>query len=163
MNTELQFDRQHAAWIRATIRRHGWAIQAVLADPTTGDPDYAYTIGLTTLRHPELLIAGLPPDTAAHHLNLLATRIHAGDPPPAGTTLTDLTPPRRHHLLTLDTAASDDLLHHANALHQHPDGPPVPAYQLIWSDPAGHLPWEPGCTGPATDQPLAAPPPHHGP
>ncbi|CAJ62417.1 MULTISPECIES: DUF4262 domain-containing protein [Frankia] len=161
METELQFDghRRHTAWIRDTIHRHGWAVQAVLAEPDTGEPDHAYTIGLTALHHPELLIAGLHPHDAAALLNQLATRIRAGDPPPADTTLDDLAPPRRHHLLTLDAAASDELLLHANALYQHPDGPPVAALQIIWSDPTGRLPWEAGCTGDATHQPLAGPPP----
>ncbi|WP_115538010.1 DUF4262 domain-containing protein, partial [Frankia canadensis] len=99
---------QDNAWIRRTIARRGWAIRAVLAEPTHDEPDYAYTIGLTALHHPELMIAGLPPTHAATLLNHLGDRIRAGDPPP----------PQRHYLLTLPPHASDELLLDANSTYQ---------------------------------------------
>jgi len=42
----------------------------------------------------------------------------------------------------------------ANAWYESEDGVAVRALQLVWSDPAGHLPWEPGYTLAGHLQPL---------
>jgi len=43
---------QYEAWQRETIRRHGWALQAVLAEDDS--PPFVYTVGLSRFEHPEL-------------------------------------------------------------------------------------------------------------
>lgn len=48
---------QHQAWQRDTIRRHGWAVTAVLGDDH--EPPFAYTVGLSGFGHPELVVFGL--------------------------------------------------------------------------------------------------------
>ena len=64
-------DESHA-WLRSTVERHGWAVVYVGED---GDfePGFAYTVGLTSHRLPELFVWGLPKPLAGHVLNGVAT------------------------------------------------------------------------------------------
>ena len=54
--------------LREIINGHGWAVQYVEGE----DRPFAYTVGLTDLGLPELLITGLPPRTAKRLLNSIA-------------------------------------------------------------------------------------------
>lgn len=64
--TQLQVQQwldQEDAWMRDTVRRHGWAVQYVLGDACSGpsgcacggspgaDPPFAYTVGLYGFDH----------------------------------------------------------------------------------------------------------------
>jgi hypothetical protein len=69
---------QEDAWSREMIRKHGWAIQAVSAEPDERIPSFAYTIGLTELGHPELLAFGLTQRNAGSLLNGLGNRVRDG-------------------------------------------------------------------------------------
>jgi hypothetical protein len=58
--------------IHGIIDRYGWFIQYVEVEPIT--LAWAYTIGLSArFGHPELVIVGVTPDTAARILNGSAT------------------------------------------------------------------------------------------
>jgi hypothetical protein len=88
-------DAQTQAWLdqedarrTAAIRRQGWTIQYVGGSLCSAPgcecssddcPAFAYTIGLFGLDHPELLIFGVPPDTASGVLNDLGERIRLGE------------------------------------------------------------------------------------
>ena len=61
---------EHEAWQRATIRRYGWALQAVLADDES--PPFVYTVGLTGFGHPELILFATTQATAAMPANTAA-------------------------------------------------------------------------------------------
>jgi Domain of unknown function (DUF4262) len=76
---------QEDAHVGAMIRRYGWFIQYVggsemcsLPGCRCSDQDdqgvvpFAYTVGLFGLQHPELLIFGVPQETAGGVLNDLA-------------------------------------------------------------------------------------------
>ena len=87
-------DAQTQAWLdqddsrmAAMIREHGWSIEYVGGDecsrpgcecPRTDDPPFAYTVGLFGMAHPELLVFGVPPGTAAGVLNDLGERVRSG-------------------------------------------------------------------------------------
>ena len=58
---------QYEAWQRDTIRRHGWALQAVLGDEES--PPFVYTVGLAGFRHAELILFATTQATAAAVLN----------------------------------------------------------------------------------------------
>jgi hypothetical protein len=144
--------------MRDTIADHGWAVQAVLGEGVA-DPPYAYTIGLSTFdRHPELMIVGLPEREAGRMLNLLGERVRGGERLRAGQLVADV--PSRGPLMLLEVTveASDELLCYANHWYQDEDGPPVRAFQVVWSD-DGHLPWEEGWSLPDYAQLLACPAP----
>jgi len=67
---------QYEAWQRETIRRHGWALQAVLGDEES--PPFVYTVGLAGFRHPELILFATTQATAAAVLNELGELVRAG-------------------------------------------------------------------------------------
>lgn len=65
--------------VRATIRAFGWAIQHTY-EPGF-DVDHAYTVGMTALGGPEVLVAGLPAPDAAALLNRVAPLLMSGQVP----------------------------------------------------------------------------------
>lgn len=63
--------------IHGIIDRYGWFIQYVEVEPISRA--WAYTIGLSAgFEHPELIIAGVRPETAAWVLNGIGEKIRAG-------------------------------------------------------------------------------------
>lgn len=64
--------------IHRIIDRYGWFIQYVEVAPVTRA--WAYTIGLSAgFEHPELIITGVDPETAARALNGIGEMICAGE------------------------------------------------------------------------------------
>jgi len=87
---------QFGAYITEVIRRDGWFIQYVggktclrpgCACPPADDPPFAYTVGMFGLNHPELLIHGVSPETAAGVLNDLGGQILGGSTMMPGETI----------------------------------------------------------------------------
>lgn len=62
--------------VRATIRAYGWAVQHV--DEPGHTIDHAYTVGMTGLGGPEVLVCGVPARDAAALLNRVAPQIMSG-------------------------------------------------------------------------------------
>lgn len=116
---------EHEAWQRATIHRYGWALQAVLADDES--PPFVYTVGLTGLGHPELILFATSQPTAAAVLNGLGELVRAGRRLVAGEQVT--LPQGRVHLLELPR--SDGWLFGANDLYRRAGEPPVPALLVV--------------------------------
>jgi hypothetical protein len=79
---------QEDAHIGEIVRRYGWFIQYVAGDSVCPAPGcdcsgqdsvpFAYTVGLFGMNHPELLILGVPQQTAGGVLNDLGAQIRAG-------------------------------------------------------------------------------------
>ena len=119
---------QHDAWQRETIRRHGWALQAVLGDEY--GPPFVYTVGLSGFGHPELILFATSQATAATVLNDLGELVRAGRALAAGELV------HLHsgdvHLLTFPESA--DWLFAANDLYRAPGGPPIPALLVVPTD-----------------------------
>jgi Domain of unknown function (DUF4262) len=103
----LQWLDQEDAWMRDTVRRHGWAVQAVFGvgcwghpgcdcgQPPGTNPSFAYTVGLYGFGHPELVVFGLCADTAMAVLNELGERVRHGQTLRPGEVLTfECWPPR---------------------------------------------------------------------
>ncbi|GAA4541305.1 DUF4262 domain-containing protein [Pseudonocardia xishanensis] len=67
---------QYETWQRETIRRHGWALQAVLGGEE--GPPFVHTIGLTGFDHPELIVFAVGQATAARLLNRLGEYVRIG-------------------------------------------------------------------------------------
>jgi hypothetical protein len=119
---------QYLAWQRETIRRHGWALQAVPGDED--GPPHVYTVGLSGFGHPELILFATAPTTAAAVLNDLGELVRLGRALSAGERIRlrsgDV------HLLTFPQSA--DWLFAANDLYQHPGAPAVPALLVVPAD-----------------------------
>lgn len=67
---------QYDAWQQDTIRRYGWALQAVLGDED--GPPFVYTVGLGAFGHAELILFATTQATAATVLNDLGELVRAG-------------------------------------------------------------------------------------
>lgn len=120
--------------LRDTIRDHGWAVQYVESDRRP----FAYTVGLHGRGLPELLITGLPADTACRVLNSLAHMI-VDD----GTTLAPamhIDYQDRFLIEVVEVEHPDVHLRYAVELF----GPRVRALQMVWADDKGRWPWDSG-------------------
>jgi hypothetical protein len=156
---------QEDAWMRDTVRRHGWALQYVTndgqcsvagctADHSSGSDDlpFAYTVGLHGYGHPELLVFGLDMATSGSVLNGLGEYVREGEPLIIGDTYGFDGWQHAIHLFPLRDSGA--VLISANRYYQRRRTEPVPALQCVWSDDHYRFPWEPDCTGPAVLQPL---------
>jgi hypothetical protein len=132
---------QYDAWRRDTIRRHGWALQAVLGDED--GPPFVYTVGLTGFGHPELIVFATAQAVAGRLLNQLGELVRAGRALHAGERVS--TPTGDVHLLTFPE--SDHWLFAADDLYRAPGAPPVPALLVV---PVDEL-VEPADAGPRDD------------
>ncbi|HSV68192.1 MAG TPA: DUF4262 domain-containing protein [Mycobacteriales bacterium] len=152
--TELQlrqFADQHAAHLRDLIAEHGWAVQGVIGDHE--HPSVSYTVGLTRYHgHPELVVVGL--GNGGGLLNLLGERVKAGERLRAGQVIQFERATQRVCFVTVE---NPEPLIYANELYQWADGPPVPALQVVWADPAGWFPWEEEYAVSPRTQPLLGP------
>ena len=121
---------QHTAWQRETIRQHGWALEAVLADDEDDTPAYVYTVGLAGFGHPELILFATDHAVAAGMLNDLGELVRTG------RRLAPLervrVPSGEVHLLSFPEA--EHWLFAADELYRLPDGAPVTALLVV---PAG--------------------------
>lgn len=147
---------QEDAHIGTIIRRYGWSIQYVGGDaictaPGCGCSDqdslpFAYTVGLFGLNHPELLIFGVPQETAGGVLNELGERIRGGE---------DLLPGQLitfegwlHKIIPETLPNPGEIVLSANRFYQRPAEFSVPVLQLSYDDKAGRFPWEPDYAAP---------------
>ncbi len=128
MDTPERFTHQidqYEAWQRETIRRHGWALQAVLGDEES--PPFVYTVGLAGFGHAELILFATTQATAAAVLNELGELVRAGRrlAPGECVPLTSGTV----HLLSFPDSMR--WLFAANDLYRSYSGPPVPALLVV--------------------------------
>lgn len=152
MDDEVAAARERAdARITALVRTHGWCVQYVAGDTCvrpacwcekTGAPAFAYSIGLHSLGHPELLMFGVPLETAMGVINELGSRVRAGDALVSGEVVTfDQWP---HRVVPEPVPNAEKILLAAVRYY----GIPVAALQLSYDDLAGRFPWEPGYEAP---------------
>jgi hypothetical protein len=135
------------------IQQFGWAVVHVV--PSEEDPagavPFAYTVGLTAAGHPELIIAGLPPDLGHQLLNEVAGRVH------------DEGARFGHGRRVSDVIVDQDLV----ILTGRPTGELWPGaalarygrerlrlQQLVWPDPGNLFPWQEGYEPDEFRQPL---------
>jgi hypothetical protein len=132
--------------VQPAIDRYGWFVQAVTSE--RGAP-LAYTVGLTAMGLPELVVTGMAPRRAALLLNGMAAHWLHAEPLPAhgehadtrgGQCLevVDLPHPEAH-LFTATGLYGDDA---------------VAAQQLVWADDRGRWPWERGHRASRGGQPV---------
>ena len=148
-----QWQDQEDAWLRDTVRRHGWAVQYA-----AGSPPFAYTVGLFGFEHPELLVYGLDLQTSAWLLNDLGQRVADGERFGPGRPLRLAGWNHRLQLFPFHDGDDPPVLGSAQRFYDRGAAGPVPALQLIWDDAAGRFPWEAGYDLPGGLQP--APRPH---
>lgn len=132
------------------IARHGWAVR--LVSPRLGEEGvpFAYTVGLTAMRHPEIVELGLPNDAGHVFLNLVAEEVQGGRVFTAGSVVNDLSaggqPVAFLHVEDVSELTAVDQVYGV-----------VDALQMVWSDSAGRLPWDAGFAPGRERQPLLGP------
>ncbi len=127
--------RERERWMRETIAEYGWAIQHV-GPGEDGEAPFSYTIGLTAMGHPELVMTAMPYEVAQDFLNLAGLRIRDGyrfEPATLDSALTD------DARVALITATDTSGLVGVEIMYDT-----VSAVQIIWPDSLGNLPWEDG-------------------
>jgi hypothetical protein len=133
----------------------GWSVTHVL--PTNDEPasPFAYTVGLTPWGSPELVIAGLHPETAHALLNDLAGRVFDQAARfTHGQRIPDLL--AGYDAIIVEGPATDAL--HPGAAHARYGAAHVRLQQAAWPDRDGHFPWDPRYTLDPQAQPLLARP-----
>lgn len=135
---------------------HGWCVRHVLAGELAEEVQFTYTIGLTAMGHPEVVVTGLPSESAHIYLNNVGSDVSDGKRYAAGDSTDEWTRPGAPVLFlavddTSGLAAIEQVYGHVDAL------------QLVWPDSAGRMPWDPGCTNPPHVQPLLGPHPGDAP
>lgn len=123
------------------IQQFGWAVVHVL--PSDEDPagtvPFAYTVGLTAAGHPELIIAGLPPELSHQLLNELAGRVHdEGARFRHGRRVNDLIVDQS---VTILSGGPTETLWPGAALARY-GREKVRLQQLVWPDPVDNFPWQ---------------------
>ncbi|MGK5677609.1 DUF4262 domain-containing protein [Actinoplanes sp. URMC 104] len=117
------------------IDAFGWAIQMQHPMPGSTAPAYGYTVGLTALQLPELLISGLPDALTAQLLNE-AARLHVMDPYTAGGIA--------RGCASVELRVVDAPHAPITAARQlYPNATPT-CLQLLWPDNQGSYPGDPG-------------------
>ena len=138
--------------LRNLVRQFGWAVHDV--EPERGSQEVAcsYTVGLTAMGHPEIVVQGLPAHAAHDYLYLAVEAVRLGGRFTHGQRTTELTGVEApvFFIDALDTSR----LTAVAQIHGT-----VRALQLVWPDSSGHLPWEEGYRNPREVQPLLGPVP----
>jgi hypothetical protein len=135
--------------LKALIEQYGWAVHQVLADPTSGAAPFSYTVGLSALGHPEVVVTGMPFEPAKAFLNMVGEGVRAGTSYEAGTRDASLTD---HGDVAFIPAVDTSGLYAVEQVYGE-----IRAVQLVWPDSAGAYPWEPGFRNSPEVQPLLGP------
>jgi hypothetical protein len=137
------FDQAMARIIQVhldAIASKGLSVQPVFAEPERGNPSFVYTVGLTSQHLNEVLVFGLPIETAAVILNELGRRRIEGEVFPPDQLFSLEATPVKLVLKSISAESAEEWLPMATDLA----GGPIKAQQLVWPDPAGKFPWDAG-------------------
>lgn len=131
---------RYAATLRQGLDQHGFVAVPVLGDQN--NPSFCYTVGLhANFRHPEIIVFGLPPDTAVGSMNEIADRIKHGEKMTPNQVYTDIFRNTRAVFHAVQSSRAADHMVIANQLYGRGM---YQALQLIWPDQEGRFPWEDG-------------------
>jgi hypothetical protein len=115
------------------IRTYGWTAQYVEGE---GDrnPAFAYTVGLSLERHPELIMFNCRPEQVQPIFGPVAQAVCDGRRFDEGSDLSALFPhyPSAEAPQLLRMPDSSTHLYAANTMFRRPGDPPIPALQVVW-------------------------------
>lgn len=135
-------------YVNGVIAEHGWAVQGVQRDRI--HPPWAYTVGLTALGEPELVVTGMPLRRASGLIHDVAAHVlHATAPRPG-----EQIPLRDGPLIEI-VKVSVPSAHLVTAVEIY--GPRLRALQVVHADDRGHWPWDVGYRGVRGGQPVLGP------
>lgn len=126
--------------VRADIERVGWHV--VLIPPDERTAGWAHTVGLLErFDHPELLVFGGDLERIGPLLNAVAARVREGARLEAGSLLEGIVQGLPLAVRAVAPRWVEPFLGNAA---WHAERPDLPALQILWPDPAGRFPWDPG-------------------
>ena len=124
--------------VLSDVGTHGWHVVNVLEDDR--GPAFSYTVGLFhSFRHPEVLVIGLPRETAHPILNEVGAAAQAGRRVEAGATYDDFLEGYDCTFRVIPPARYRFYLGWAMWFY---DYAPFPALQLIYPDRERRWPWQ---------------------
>jgi hypothetical protein len=138
-------ERDYQEHLRQLINVFGWAVQGVERDGI--HPPWAYTVGLTAYRRPELVVTGMPVSRATGVLNGVAAHLLHADAPEPGTQALLLNGPLVEVVRVTVPSA-----HLRMAVEFY--GLRISALQLVHADDHGHWPWDSWYRGVRGGQPI---------
>lgn len=114
------------------IEKYGWAVQAVGGDAIT--PPFAYTVGLTARKLPEIYVSGLPIPLMQSALNQAAKQAES----------LQLDVPSDEYF-NMPVIFKKRIAEGARVAREMYGRDKVRLIQMYWPDPTGVFPWEPEC------------------
>ena len=124
------------------IAEHGWHCVSILAEGDDGP--YSFTVGLIqTLKHPELLIYGLPSKTAHQILTIAVNAAKEGRPLDMAASTDELLDGFDCCFVAVPKAAYYEHVGFARWYYQGDD---FPLYQVVWPSRHGRFPWHTDAT-----------------
>jgi hypothetical protein len=138
-------ERDYQNYMRQLIMRYGWAVQGVERDGI--HRPWAYTVGLTPHRRPELVITGMGLTRATKVLNGVAEHLVHADAPEPGTQAA-LPDGPLVEIVTVDAPWA-----HLNLAVEF-YGNRIRALQLVHADKRGRWPWDDDYQGVRGGQPV---------
>ena len=137
--------RDYHEHMRQLIDSCGWAVQGVERDGI--HPPWAYTVGLTAFRRPELVITGMGLARAARMLNGVAAHLLHAEAPAPGTQAVLLDGP------LVEIVKVDAPWAHLNLAVEF-YGTRIRGLQLVHADKRGRWPWDRAYQGVRGGQPV---------
>jgi hypothetical protein len=130
---------------RQLISVYGWAVQGVQRDGI--HPPWAYTVGLTQYRRPELVVTGLGLSRATAMLNGVAAHLAHAEAPAPGTQATLTGGP------LVEVVRVESPWAHLNMAVEF-YGRGIRGLQLVHADKRGRWPWDRAYQGTRGGQPV---------
>lgn len=128
--------------LRADIESYGWHVLNVL--PEGDHPPHSYSVGLfSTFGHPEIVIVGLPADTAHRLINDIGEEVRDGASFEAGCRYGHILDGYDVMFVRVEPELYDD--HFGRAIDYY-EAATFPVLQMVWPDRDHAFPWEPACS-----------------
>jgi len=126
------------------IKRVGWHVVKVFAQPGEDGPEWAFSIGLFhTFQHPEVIVFGLPLEVCAGVINNIGQNVKAGQRYSSGELYADiLQDPYKCAFRMVPQAQYTDYVGYALWFYEDD---PFPLTQCFWPDKSGLYPWDDSC------------------
>lgn len=139
--------------LRQDVEEYGWHVLNVF--PEADSPGWSYSTGLFhTFKHPEIVIVGLPSDTAHSVINSVGDAIRAGQRFEEGTVSSEFLDGYDCIFKQVPVEVYAD--HFGRAIDFY-DGKVFPVLQLVYPDRKKRWPWEEGvAAGFRSAQPVLA-------
>lgn len=138
-------ERDYQDHMRQLIAIYGWVVQGVERDGI--HPPWAYTVGLTRYRRPELVVTGMSLTRATEVLNGVATHLLHAEAPAPGTQATLVDGP-----LVEIVKVATPWAHLNLAVEFY--GRRIRGLQLVHADKRGRWPWDRDYQGVRGGQPV---------